>query len=118
LDPGCVISLLALELESAIVNNISTNWDIWEASRIWWRECEIWTQRLCLNLQKENLYMIFRSNQIFFVGFTMHTVQKFCTVFFAGLPSARSTIFWRERWMMPRHKFWVLLRMLWACNKD
>ncbi len=58
LDPGCVISPLALELESAIVNNISTNWDIWEASRICWRECEIWTQRVCLNLQKDNLYMI------------------------------------------------------------
>jgi hypothetical protein len=34
LDPKCVISPLALELESAIVNNIY-NWDISEASRIW-----------------------------------------------------------------------------------
>jgi hypothetical protein len=24
---------------------------------------------------------------------------------------------WKKRWMMPRHKFRILLCMFWACNR-
>jgi len=117
-DPGCVISPLALELESAIVNNIYYQLGHMRGKQNLVKGMWIWTQRPCLNLQNEIfIWFLEATNYILWGFYNAHSTKLlYCVLCGSALGPIHHLL--EKRWMMHRHKFLVLLCMLGGCNKD